>query len=97
MVLKHRGLTQAKRTKKFRFQQFWFKQKNSHGKVTRTSLGERAFPNTQMPPLCTTLGIKMYENNFIVTPIDRNKGNQPESSTCYVGDMNISHSLVSVI
>ena len=39
----------------------------------------------------------MYENNFIVTPIDRNKGNQPESSTCYVGDMNISHSLVSVI
>ena len=47
--------------------------KHSHGKVTTASLGERAYPNTQMPPLCTTLGIQRYENNYMVTPIDRKK------------------------
>ena len=45
-----------------------------------------------MPPLCMTVGIQGYENNFMVTHIGRNKGNPPDSRTYDVCDMNGRHS-----
>ena len=69
--------------------------KKSHGKGNTEIIGERASQNTQMPPLCTTVGIQRTENNFIITPIDRNKGNSSDSRTYVVGDMNDRHSPVS--
>ena len=69
-------------------------QKTSHSKGTTSSLGERSSPNTQMPPLYTTVGIQGYENNSVVTPIDRSKVNPTDSRTYVVGDMNDRHSPV---
>ena len=48
-----------------------------------------------MPPLCTTVGIQKSENVFVVTSIDINKVNPPDSRTYDVGDMNGRHSSVS--
>ena len=89
-VLKHGEWTHSTITRK----ESWFPtllvqtNKKSYGKGATASLGERSSPNTQMPPLCTTVVIQISVNNFMVTRIYRNKGNPPDSSTYDASDMN---------